>query len=154
MIVICEDYELINHFMSLPEITRYSREFGATGSIHKPDKRKLWVAYAIDGMVIGLISMRSMTGSACEFHPYILSDHKKDYVNMCVMFFKWFDKHMPAQVVKLNTAIPSPYRAALRAAEAGGMTKEGTDRMSYRTKTKVCDRILYGITREEIKNGR
>ena len=153
MIVICEDYDLINHFMSLPEITRYSREFGAIGQNYTPDKRELWLAYSVDGIAAGLINLHSVSGSAFQFHPYILNEHKKDYVKMCVMFFKWFDEFMPAQAVKLNAVIPSPYRAALRAAESGGMTKEGTDRMSYRTRTKVCDRILYGITREEIQHG-
>lgn len=86
MIVICEDYDLINHFMSLPEIARYSREFGASGQNYTPDKRELWLAYSVDGMAAGLINLHSVSGSAFQFHPYILNEHKKDYVKMCVMF--------------------------------------------------------------------
>lgn len=154
MISVCRDYEFINQFMSLPEITRYSREYGANvKTVFAPENNELWLDYSINGERIGLINMHVETGSMCAFHPYILKSAKGHYVKMCLLFFKWFDDVMPPEAVKLNTIIPAPYRATIKAAEAGGMKKEGTDRMSYRTSRKVCDRIHYGITREEIKNG-
>ena len=146
--------DIVTKFMHLPEIYKYCAEFGAdkdTRFTH--GNKEVWIKYIENGEFIGLINMHVMTGSMCQFHPYILKKYKAQYNRMVKDFFKWFDDNMQAEAVKLNAVIPSIYRSTIRAAYDVGMTREGIDRMSYRHKKRVLDRVLFGITRKEMNNG-
>ena len=154
MLEICRDMDTVRQFMSLPEIYKYCAEFGADKeSRFTHSNTELWIKYIDNGEFIGLINMHVMTGAMCQFHPYILKKNKSQYNRMIKGFFKWFDDNMQAEAVKLNAVIPAMYIATIRAAYDVGMTREGIDRMSYRHKKRVLDRVMFGITRKEINDG-
>jgi len=152
--IVCTDMDLANRFMSLPEITRYSQEYGFTGEVNcTRGAKEVWVGYHVDGELVGLTNLHVETGAMCRFHPYILKSHSSKYNQMILEFFEWFDKNMQPEAVKLNAIIPTLFKPAIKAAKSTGFTVEGVDRQSYRTSNKVYDRIQLGITREEMKNG-
>ena len=64
---------------------------------------------------------------------------------------KWFFDNMPVMCSKLNVIIPVSSPVAIKAAIRGGMKEEGLDRLSYLTENGPVDRVLLGITREEVK---
>lgn len=155
MISVCNSLEFIRSFMMLPEIYRYAAEYG-----NNPDKieftdgeKEMWLTYHQGRDKVGLIHLQIETGAMCSFHPYILRANKESYNNMVKLFFEWFMGNMPDKAVKLNAIIPSIFPGPLKAARAAGMVEEGVDRLSYRTENGVYDRILMGITREEMTNG-
>lgn len=144
--------QLVKEFMLLPEIYRYCAEFGVDKCNIKftSDNKEIWLAYKVDGKNIGLINLHVMTGSMCMFHPYILREHRAGYDGMIKGFFGWCKDSLPPEVVKLNAIIPTIFKGAIKAAHTAGMKHEGIDRLSYRHKRGVFDRLLYGITRDEI----
>lgn len=152
MITVCKDPEVVKTFMSLPEICRYAAEEGANiDSIEaETTGRNIWLIYSKDGESMGLTQMQIKTGCMAEFHPYILRKYKQNYDDMIKEIFNWFIENMPAQIVKLNAWIPSICKGALSAADRAGMITEGVDRKSFLTKMGACDRILKGITRQEM----
>ena len=144
--------QVVRDFILLPEISRFAVEHGTDidDVIFQNSDRELWLKYEIDGEVVGMIDTVFLTGAACEFHPYILKRHRASFDLMVQSFFKWFVTAIPAQVVKINAWIAEIFKATIKAAYRAGMTLEGRDRSSYITKRGVCDRLLFGITREEI----
>ena len=143
---------VVRRFMMRPEVYRYAAEFGVNeDQVEFSDgPRKIWLCYIQGKQVVGLIDMHVETGSMCIFHPYILREHKSNYDQMVQEFFTWFAEFMPKEAIKLNAYIPIVFKGAIMAAERAKMKREGLDRMSYRTADGVCDRILFGITREEL----
>lgn len=152
MISICTDYQQILEFITLPEIYRYAGCVG--GSIESVQVREndssFWLSFVNNGEVIGLTVFHKKNSCTTEFHPYILRAFKHLYNEMVQEIFAWFIEKMPENYIKLNAVIPNIHKGAIKAAEAAGMTLEGVDRMSYQTENDVCDRINYGITREEM----
>ena len=154
MIKLCRDAGLVSEFMNLPEIYRYAAEYGASAVEPKYSKKEFWLTYNVDGDPVGMINLYVISGSACQFHPYILRDYSQHYEDMVRALFVWFDENMPKEAIKLNAIIPTMFKATIAVAKKVGGQVEGIDRMSYRrTKTRIYDRILIGITREEMKNG-
>ena len=152
MITVCKDPEIVRVFISLPEIIRYAAEEGATINDIQAEttSRNGWLIYSKDGESMGLTQMQIKTGCMAEFHPYILRKYKQHYDDMIKEIFAWFIEHVPGQIVKLNAWIPAIYKGALNAADRAGMITEGVDRKSFLTKSGACDRILKGITRQEL----
>ena len=148
MIELCNDMDHVRKFMLLPEVYRYCAEFGVNkDKIEFSDgPRQAWLTYN----EYGLIDMRIETGSMCSFHPYILRSNKSEYGAMILEFFAWFAEFMPVEAVKLNATIATIFKGAIAAAEKAGMKMEGVDRLSYRAESGVYDRLLFGITREEM----
>lgn len=144
---------LIKIFMMLPEVKRYAAEFGAEvdDDSFETNNKQAWFLYSVDQEGVGLIKFNIQTSVMCEFHPYIFREYKGHYGQMVQEFFEWFVNDAPEQMVKLNAVIPTIFKGALAAANRAGMTQEGTDRLSYLSKNGPCDRILLGITREEMK---
>ena len=144
--------DIVKDFMLMPEIMRFAVEYGSNvdDKTFQNSAHELWLKYEVDGEVIGLIDALFLTGAMCEFHPYILRKHRAKFDGMIQEFFKWFVTAIPEQVVKLNAWIVETFKGTIKAAERANMTLEGRDRSSYRTKNGVCDRLLFGITREEI----
>ena len=138
--------------MQLPEIFRYAAEFGAIKESveYNQSDREIWFEYIDNNELVGMIHMTVETGVMCMFHPYILKDYAYSYVSMITQFFSFFCAEVRPQLVKLNCAIGRIFRPAIKAAVDVGMTKEGIDRMSYLTKNGPCDRVLFGITRDEM----
>ena len=154
MITPCRDMSIIEEFMMLPEVRRYAEEYGSATPKFEASKKELWFTFRKSGEAAGMINMHVETGSMCQFHPYILRKHRMNYVEMVREFFGWFIKTMPPEAIKLNAIIPSCYKATIDAGIEAGGTVEGVDRMSYRKdESKVYDRILLGITRQEMSNG-
>ena len=155
MIAQTANMQAVKDFMELPEIWRYCSEFGADKEkktyTHGP--KETWLAYVVDNEPVGLINMYVITGAACQFHPYIKREYAKHYDSMLKQFFKWFCENMPDTAIKLNALIPTKFRATIAAAKRVGGKLEGTDRQSYRTEKRIYDRLLFGITREEMSNG-
>lgn len=145
----CNDMAYVREFMLRPEIYRYAAEYGNDPDAAEfvSDEKQCW----LDFEGVGLINIHIETGCMIQFHPYILRTHKERFNEMVLKLFHYFDKCLPEEVVKINVTIPVIYENTLRAAETVGMTSEGLDRSSYRHKGGVCDRILYGITREELE---
>ena len=81
MIKLCQDAPTVNEFMNRPEIYRYAAEYGADEFKAEPNKKELWLSYYVDGLMVGLTSLYVVTGSACQFHPYILRAYSKHYEN-------------------------------------------------------------------------
>lgn len=152
---VCEDMTFVKSFMHSPEIWRYCSEFGADKEkkTYAHGNKEVWLTYRVDGSVVGLINMYVITGSACQFHPYIKRAYAKYYDAMLKELFAWFCENMPETAIKLNALIPTKFRATIAAAKRVGGMIEGTDRQSYRTENRIYDRILFGITREEMSNG-
>lgn len=144
------DMQAVKRFMLLPEVYRYAAEH--TTSKEKvdfsPDPSITWLA-CVEESPIGLIKLEQKTQVMCEFHPYILRKHKDKYDEMVICFFKWFCQ-LDEKIVKLNAVIADCFNGAIAAAERAGMTQEGLDRSSYMSKTGIRDRILFGITRDEM----
>lgn len=139
--------------MNLPEIYRYAAEYGAKSVEPDMSKKELWLSYIVDGEKVGLTNLYVLTGSACQFHPYILRKYAAHYEKMVREIFAWFCENMPPEAVKLNALIPTMFKATIEAGKAAGGQVEGIDRLSYRrTKTRIYDRLLLGITREEMGN--
>ncbi len=151
MIKPCHNMAIINDFMRLPEVNYYAAEYGAEDEDFEYDDRRCWLFYSVDGHDIGLIKFYLLTGAMGMFHPYILRRFKKNYDVMVQEFFGWFLDNVPEQIYKLNVAIPKQFNGAIKAAHTAGMITEGVDRMSYLSETGPCDRMLLGITREEMK---
>lgn len=152
MIDVCKDLEFVRDFMLSPEISRYAVEYGADPKDEEfvSNGRQGWLGYTKDGQIVGMIKFYLVTGTMGMFHPYILRKYKADYNQMVFDFFKWFSDNVPEQICKLNVAIPTQFQGAINAAEAVGMIIEGVDRMSYLSKEGPCDRVLLGITRQEL----
>ena len=152
MIRVCKNVNTVRDFMLLPEITRYAAEHGSKPDDEefKLDSRNGWLIYNHEGRDVGMIKFYLCTGTMGMFHPYVLRAYKSEYDNMVQEFFKWFVDNVPEQICKLNVAIPKPFKGAIKAAKRAGMRSEGIDRMSYLSKDGACDRMLLGITREEI----
>ena len=144
----------IRGFMNSPEIYRYAAEYGA-GEINPTFERgEVWLSYVKDGLKVGMISLYVVTGSMCQCHPYILRAYRDNYETMLRELFKWFIDNMPKEAIKLNAIIPTLFSTTIEIVKKVGGKVEGIDRQSYRrTKTRVYDRVLLGITREEMKNG-
>lgn len=154
MITVCRDIETVTKFMKLPEIRRYSEEYGCTrNTIYRHDSKEFWLAYEVDGTHVGLINVHIETGTMCMLHPYILRVYKTQYTTMIMEFLSWFLVNMPENAIKINVAIPDFYKNTINIAKKCGFKVEGIDIMSYRTKDFIYDRILLGILREEIGNG-
>ena len=151
LIKVCNDPEEVKRFMSLPEIWRYAAEYGAT-----PDDidgantdRSVWLKYA-NGEALGMTHLEIINGAMASFHPYILHKFKAEYDAMVKEIFAWFVAHIPPQIGKLNAYIPVTCKGALLAADRAGMQTEGIDRQSFLTGSGAVDRILKGITRQEL----
>jgi len=144
--------QAVKEFMQSPEIWRYCAEFGADkeSKTYTHGPKETWLAYTVDRKPVGLINMHVMTGSMCQFHPYILRAYKDKYDEMVQEFFAMFAKDMQKEVIKLNAIIATCFKGAIRAAFRAGMHQEGVDRLSFRTKDGTHDRILFGILREEM----
>ncbi|MBL4891456.1 MAG: GNAT family N-acetyltransferase [Rhizobiaceae bacterium] len=155
MIEICRDADKILSFMTLPEIYRYAGEYGGSvDNVQISDNEScFWLSFTSDGEVVGMTGFHKKNTCTVEFHPYILRVKKHLYNEMVQEIFTWFVGNMPEIYIKLNAVIPEIHKGAIKAAEIAGMKLEGVDRMSIRTKEGVCDRINYGITREEIGYG-
>jgi RimJ/RimL family protein N-acetyltransferase len=145
----------VKKFMLLPEVYRYCAEFGVDKENAKFESgsKEIWLSFNIYGQEVGIINVHVMSGSMCMFHPYILRDYRHYYDEMVQDFFDWFVDTMPENALKLNAMIPTLFKGAIKAANKAGMKQEGIDRLSYRHESGVYDRLLFGITREEIKNG-
>ena len=143
----------VKDFMLLPEISHYAAEYDADPKDEefKYNTRSGWLTYSVDKQDIGMIKFYLVTGTMGMFHPYILRRFKKNYDLMVQEFFGWFLDNVPEQIYKLNVAIPKQFKGAIKAAHTAGMITEGVDRMSYLSETGPCDRMLLGITREEMK---
>jgi len=154
VIHVCENMSFVKDFMLLPEISKFA-EHGANLEevTFKYDNKEIWLTFSDENKVIGIINVHVETGTMCMFHPYILSAYRDQYFNMCMRFFDWCAVNLPADVLKLNAVIPVLFKATLKIAKKCGMKVEGIDRISYRSNRGVHDRILLGITREEINNG-
>ena len=153
MILVCRDMDYINMFMSQPDVFKYCSEFGTSidDVNFKHDERAIWLNYTVDGEQVGLINAQISTGVMCTFHPYINKDRRHLYGDMIKELFKWLYINMPSEIVKFNAVIPTLFKGAIKAANAAKMKNEGLDRMSFRHKTGLYDRVLFGITREEMK---
>ena len=143
---------VVADFMLLDEISRYAVEYGADkdDEVFEHGDRQGWLTYTSDGQIVGMINFHLETGTMGAFHPYILRSHKDQYNGMVLEFFEWFCRVVPEQIVKLNVAIPTIFKGAVKAAIDVGMTFEGLDRQSYLSEFGPCDRIMLGITREEM----
>lgn len=145
----------VKEFMQRPEIWRYCAEYGADKETktYTTSKKEVWLAYVVDKKPVGLVNLYVITGSACQFHPYILRDYRQHYEAMVRALFIWFDENMPPEAIKLNSIIPTMFKETIAIAKKVGGQIEGLDRMSYRrTKTRIYDRVLIGITRGEMRN--
>lgn len=137
--------------MYLPEVRRYSEEQGRIKPpVFESNDREFWLSYKDGEKTVGLINVHVETGSMCILHPYILRKYKDQYLNMINEFLAWFYENMPPEAVKLNAIIPDVYKNTILIAKKAGFKLEGIDRMSYRKNDSVYDRILLGITREEM----
>ncbi|MBL4940967.1 MAG: GNAT family N-acetyltransferase [Colwellia sp.] len=138
--------------MTLPEIYRYAGEYG--GSVENVqvncDESCFWLSFTVDNELIGMTTFFKKTSCTVEFHPYILRSSKHLYNEMVQSIFKWFIETMPVNYTKINAVIADINKGAISAAIEAGMKQEGVDRMSYQTENGGCDRINYGITREEM----
>lgn len=152
---VCVDMNFVKSFMQSPEIWRYCAEYGADKEtkVYTHGPKEVWLSYRVDGLMAGMIHLYVITGSACQFHPYIKREYAKHYDDMLRSMFDWFCEHMPPTAIKLNALIPTKFRATIAAAKRVGGKLEGTDRQSYRTEKRIYDRLLFGITREEMSNG-
>ena len=137
--------------MLMPEILQYAAEDDPSQDpVFTCESGEAWLL-AMDGDVFVGIIYTHTTGSAVAFfHPYILKEYKGKFETMCKAFLTWFADEMPEQIIKLNALIPTYAKAAYKTAISIGLTKEGTDRMSYRKYDKIWDRYLMGITRGEM----
>jgi hypothetical protein len=151
LIEVCNDPEEVKRFMSLPEIWRYAAEYGATTDDIDCTctDRSLWLKYT-SGEALGMTHLEIINGAMASFHPYILHKFKSEYDSMVKEIFAWFVAHIPAQIEKLNAYIPVICKGALSAADRAGMKTEGIDRKSFLTDSGAVDRILKGITRQEM----
>lgn len=153
MIAETHNMTAVKQFMQLPEIWRYCSEYGADkeAQTYTFSKKEVWLAYVVDKRPVGLTHLYVITGSACQFHPYILKAYANHYESMVRAVFAWFCENMPPEAVKLNSIIPTMFKATIEVAKKAGGKVEGIDRNSYRrTKNRVYDRMLIGITREEM----
>jgi len=148
----CKDVDFIREFMCLPEIAQFA-EYGCDPEKENYiiDDRSTWVVYIVNGVRIGLISLNVETGAMCTFHPYILAKHKRLYLQMVRGFFLLFDSRMPPHVSKLNTRVAVIFTTTIKWAQRIGMKAEGIDKLSFLTESGPVDRVLLGITREDIK---
>ena len=62
---------------------------------------------------------------------------------------KWAAKHIP-KLYKIMGYVPSIYPNIQKHLEAVGFKKEGTLTDSYLRDGNICDRISYGINKDEI----
>jgi len=149
---VCRDAGFVREFMNLPEIYRYAAEYMAPPIEPKYSSKEFWLSYHVDNNPVGLINLYVITGSACQFHPYILREYRQHYESMVRALFRWFCENMPPEAIKLNAIIPTMFKETIEIAKKVGGKVEGVDRMSYRrTKNRIYDRILLGITREEME---
>lgn len=154
MIAETRNMEAVKAFMDLPEIWRYCSEYGANKDRqYDYSKKNVWLAYMIGDKHAGLINLYVISGSACQCHPYIKRKYASKYEDMLKELFVWFCEYMPPEAIKLNALVPTKFRQTIKAVKNVGGKVEGVDRLSYRAKTRIYDRIMLGITREEMKNG-
>jgi hypothetical protein len=150
---VIRDPDIVREFMNRPEIYRYAAEYGSGKIEPSMSGREVWLGYEIDGELIGLANIYVVTGSMCMCHPYIVRKHRDKYEDMLKSIFKWFVDAMPLYAIKLNALIPTIFKNTIQAVKNVGGKVEGIDRQSYRhSESRVLDRVLMGITREEMGN--
>jgi hypothetical protein len=152
LISVCKDKEVVKSFMLLPEIWRYAAEYGTSpDDIRSANTdRNVWLMYSINNDLAGLTQLEIINGAMASFHPYILREYKAKYDIMIKEIFSWFLLNIPKQIEKLNAYIPIICKGALLASDRAGMKTEGLDRKSFLTEFGAVDRVLKGITRQEL----
>ena len=130
--------DLVKKIMLMPEILQYAAgDNPEYDPVFTCNKNEAWLL-AMDGDVfVGIVYTHIAGGAVAFFHPYVLKEHKGKFEVMCKTFLKWFADEMPEQIIKLNALIPAYAKATYKTAISIGLTKEGTDRMSYRKHNKI-----------------
>ena len=109
-----------------------------------------WLLIERNGENIGVIYVHCDTSCSIGFHPYLKKEHIKECRSMMQSFFNWFNS-LPSSIIKVNAVIPCCFKSALNFAKKSGFQQEGISRSSFNHKGKTVDRVMLGITREEIE---
>tara|TARA_R110002020_G_C16317611_1_gene774432 strand:+ start:6002 stop:6454 length:453 start_codon:yes stop_codon:yes gene_type:complete len=96
--------------------------------------------------IIGVAVFSPESTTTINYHPNLLKECRgKDSLPFTVNALKWLYENA-SMYKKVNVKFPSIYKHIKVYAEKAGFTFEGTDRQSC----KSGDRMMYGITRNEI----
>ena len=99
-----------------------------------------------DKKVIGVAVFSPESTTTINYHPNLLKEYRgKDSLLFTINALKWLYENA-SMYKKVNVKFPSIYKHIKVYAEKVGFTFEGTDRESC----KSGDRMMYGITRNEI----
>lgn len=146
-----KDLELIKAFMMQPEIYRHAAEDGASiDPEFTANDREVWLLAIKDSVAVGIVHSHLENGTTAWFHPYILKEHKEDYLILIKLFIEWFDKYFPIEIQKLNAYVPTYAKKAYQATMSAGFKDEGLNRMSYLKNGKLWNRNLVGYIRGEL----
>jgi len=111
--------------------------------------RNIWIIISYNNNVVGLFQLKQVGAVTYEIHVNLLKPFRRLRYYAGFALGDWVLKNTTLN--KITTQIPTTSPHVIKFAVDMGFTFEGTNRESYLKNGKICDKLLFGITRNEIK---
>lgn len=146
-----DNMEDVRNILSHDDIwSRYSDGVDFDDFTPTNTSREQWLIVMDNGFILGIIYVHCDTSCSLGFHPYLIKKYRSHGREMVKSFFKWFLDAVPESYLKINVVIPECFKSTVNFSRKVGFTQEGVSRDSYKFNNKVYNRIISGITREEV----
>ncbi len=144
--------DLIKQFLTQDELWERIAEYGQSKDDFMPviDDFIHWVGLFDDNRLFGIIFLHPHNSTTLIAHINI---QKKDRYKLSrkggIAGLEYIIKNTDYQ--KVQTETPVIYPKVMLFVESMGFSKEGISRKSINKDTQLVDQVMYGITRQEIK---
>lgn len=146
------DMNLVKSIITDDEIWDQITEDGTKKEEYNPcfDSGMIWLLVKFNEDVAGVIYVNKETICSISIHPNLKNKYRMHYKDMMNELFKWF-LSLPEEVQKINCSIPVNLKKVNNSALKIGFKSEGVNRYSFLKNNEIYDRIMYGLTRSEVK---
>ena len=114
------------------------------------DNTNQWLLVLNEDDIIGVIYVHCDTSCSIGFHPYLREKYRDYGREMIKAFFEWFIESIPVEYVKINVIIPECFPSVINFSKKVGFKNEGVSRNSYTRNGDIFNRVMLGITRDEV----
>lgn len=113
-----------------------------------------WVGVVAGGKLAGCYRLHQLNGVCWQVHAFILPDYRREWsMKASKALLKWAVDSIE-DLNKIICEVPAIYPNVIKHVEAQGFTWEGCNRGSFRKHGEIVDQIRFGITKEEITDGK